>query len=331
MSTWITENKPIALIIGIGTAAFLGLSTVGVMKLMEESALQAEFTTAKSDVDAAARAAQTPTKKVLDTRKKDIAQFETRLSEAKQEFVKYTPTAEQIAELDPEQFRVKLQNTVKTFKEKAKTQGIRVLDGFFMGFEPYSTAPALKQATGMLQYQLGAIDWLMNTAIDCHVTDVRRVFRERTILETNEIPAKDAKKGTKVKTETKAYEVMTCSVTLKGKRQSIGKLINSIITNDKYLFLIKAMRSKNEKTAALSIVNKTAVKGTPAPAPVTGEISFDTGIKKKKEVAKEVAAAEKILLPVLGSEEVELHLVLDLIVFPVAETEKPSTLQNEKN
>ena len=331
MSTWIKENKPIATIIGIGTVAFIALGTVGVMKMLDEQAMTQQFIAAQSDWETAAGKPQSPTAETVKERAKDLKQLEASLGKIKESYSSFVPSEEALTPMEPEQFRLKLQNKVKAFKTAAQEKKIKVGDSFFLGFEPYSSSLARKEATGLLNYQLEGMDWLFNQALNSDITDVKRVYREPLAEEKAPVEAKD-EKGRPVKTQAvKKDPVLRSAVTLKGKRQSVAKFINALNAGDKHLFVIRGMRVKNDKTGALTIAPPKPISGAKDTAPAGGEINFDSPATTTAtgEPVKEEVVVEQILTPVLGNEEVEFHLVVDQILLPSAQAEKAPSVRTK--
>lgn len=318
MSTWIKDNKSIASVIGVGALAFIGLSSFAVMKNMEASAVNEEYLAAKDKISSAASKPQTPTQSVVTMRKADLDAYQACIKDIEGAYTPFIPDPQTLTPIDPEQFRLKLNKTVSDFKLKAKDQNVRLSDGFNLGFESYVTAPALQQATGVLQYELGAVNWLAEQALDCDITEITRVYREKLPVETAAAPADDKKGAAKSpaasakKGKAELYQVLPISITLRGGRQSINKYINSIIDSEKYLFTVQAIRCINEKNGALSIKNE-------APRAKKKESSggsFDFGAAaKKNDPKKPEITVEEIVKPVVGAEKVDFHIVLNLILF----------------
>lgn len=319
MSTWIKDNKSIASVIGVGALAFIGLSSFAVMKNMEASAVNEEYLTAKDKIASASAKPQTPTQSVVTMRKADLEAYQACIKDIEAAYAPFIPEPQTLTPIDPEQFRLKLNKTVSDFKLKAKDQNIRLSDGFNLGFEAYVTAPALQQATGVLQYELGAVNWLAEQALDCDITEITRVYREKLPIETAAVAPADDKKGSAKSPATSAkkdkaelYQVLPISITLRGGRQSINKYINAIIDSEKYLFTVQAIRCINEKNGALSIKNE--VTKAKKKDNTGGSFDFGAAVKKDDQKKPEITV-EEIVKPVVGAEKVDFHIVLNLILF----------------
>lgn len=336
MSTWIKDNKSIASVIGVGALVFIGLTSFTVMKTMEANTVRDEYLNAKDKIASAAAKPQTPTEGVVAMREADLEAYNACIKDIEAAYAAYFPKSEDLEEIAPEQFRLKLNKVVSDFKTRAKDQNIRLNDGFNLGFDSYVTAPALQQATGVLQYELGAINWLAEQALDCDITELTRIYREKLPIETAEAPAaatdkgkktsaKAASKGGAATAKKELYQVLPLSITLRGSRQSINKFINTVIDSEKYLFTIQAIRCLNEKNGALTIKQEPvkAQKGDSK----GGSFNFGAALNKNKDQGKEVVTAEEIIKPVVGSEKVDFHIVLNLILFDPDKTTaaKPAT------
>lgn len=334
MSTWIKDNKSIASVIGVGALVFIGLTSFTAMKTMEANTVKEEYLSTKDKIASSAAKPQTPTEGVVAMREADLEAYNACIKDIEAAYAAYFPKAEDLAETAPEQFRLKLNKVVGDFKTRAKDQNIRLNDGFNLGFDSYVTAPALQQATGVLQYELGAINWLAEQALDCDITELTRIYREKLPIETAEAPAattdkkasaKVAPKGGASTAKKELYQVLPLSITLKGSRQSINKFINTVIDSEKYLFTIQAIRCLNEKNGALTIKQEpTKAKKDESKG---GSFNFGSALDKNKAQGKEVVTAEEIIKPVVGSEKVDFHVVLNLILFDPEKTAaaKPAT------
>lgn len=318
MSTWIKDNKSIASVIGVGALAFIGLSSFAVMKNMEASAVNEEYLTAKDKIASAAAKPQTPTQSVVTMRKADLDAYQACIKDIEAAYTPFIPDPQTLTPIAPEQFRLKLNKTVSDFKLKAKDQNIRLSDGFNLGFEAYVTAPALQQATGVLQYELGAVNWLAEQALDCDISEITRIYREKLPIETAAAPTEE-KKGAAKSPEASAkkdkaalYQVLPISITLRGGRQSINKYINTIIDSEKYLFTVQAIRCINEKNGALTIKNE--VPKAKKKDNSGGSFDFGAAVKKNEPKQPEITV-EEIVKPVVGAEKVDFHIVLNLILF----------------
>ncbi len=328
MSTWIKDNKSIASVIGVGAIAFLGLASFGVIKSLEESDLQEQFQTTKGQIEDAAGRNQTPTSKVAEERAAAVKAYENQLNKVVESYTAFQPTAEDLKIVTPEEFRLKLESTTAQLKKAATERNVKFKNDFKLGFEAYSVAPALQQATGVLQYELGAVNWLLQKAIQNDVTEIIRVYREKTPQETAEAP-KTTTKGTPARPATSSvaaapqpgtdglYQKLPISITLKGGRRSINKFINDIISSDKYLFTIQALRGINEKSNALTIATA-PVSSAASSSSKGGSLDFAAAFGGSKSKDAEKAAkkeiVEEILSPVVGGEQIEFHIVLNLIL-----------------
>lgn len=332
MSTWIKDNKSIAAVIGIGTAAFLGLTTYGIMQLCEKGDYKEAFESSKLRITNAAGKAQTPTDSVVKERTQALEAYQKQLDDTQFLYDNFRPTAEELKNVTPDAFRSTLTTTLNAFKKKAAERGVKVRNDFYMGFDQYATIPALQQATGTLQYQLGGINWLMERALENNLTEVVRVYRERFPLEKVEEPKADnlprssSRRNANVIAEKKEklpYEKLRFGMALKGKRPIIINLLNDIMTSEKYLFTISGIKVVNEKTGAITI--KAPTTSAPKSSAKGGQLDLSAQFGATTTTRRQAAStpgtpvATKVVSPVTGDDQVEFYLLIDMILLPAKE------------
>lgn len=334
MSTWLKDNKSIATVIGIGTLAFLGLTTFGVIQYLDKSKITDEFKQTQRQISTAASQPLPPNPFVVENHVAQVNDYANLLKSIEDSYDQFRPTTSELANISPEEFRNNMNATVDSFKKKAAEQNVKFKNDLRLGFDAYATIPAIQQATGTLNYQLNAIYWLMERALDSDVTEITRVYRERLPIESAPQAAKAEPRSagrataarTPARSATKAepYQKMPISLTLKGKRRAIAKLINEITESDKYLFTIQAFRTQTENAGAQTIANKPATPTATAPRPRGGALNLAFGNNPPPAGgaanAPEENAAKEVLVPVIGSEQVDFHIVLNLILLEPKET-----------
>lgn len=229
-----------------------------------------------------------------------------------------------VEDLTPEQFQDKLKAAVTAVKNKAEQSSPPVKlpePKFFLGFDPYETAPPPKEAAGVLGRQLKAIEWLCNQMIDNKIAELRPINRELLPEEKGRAKAPEAKPATPAKAAPgkpgdksakggSRYEVEKHPITLVfvTEQSRFRALLNAIVANKSQFFIPRLVSVKNEKPQAPPRVVE-AVAPAPSAVPgAPGAPSPDAAAAPAVPAAPVVPATY-----IVGEEKVEVTLVLDLV------------------
>ncbi|MFR4437427.1 MAG: hypothetical protein ACLT8C_07100, partial [Akkermansia muciniphila] len=177
MSNWITDNKPAAMVAGVGLLLFLGLSATGYIVNSKRSELDKKISIAAKEIKSANAAEITPSRssneeleKELNRYAKAVGSLETAYKPflASSALVLTTPTA--------------FQNELKTFRDSlissCKKKNILITDtSSWLGFQVYSTQAPSVQAASTLGFELKAINSLVNKLAECGLSKFIKVYR----------------------------------------------------------------------------------------------------------------------------------------------------------
>lgn len=224
-----------------------------------------------------------------------------------------------LEELTPEQFQDKLKAAVTAVKNKAgQSNPVIALPTpkFFLGFDPYETAPPPREAAAVLGRQLKAIEWLSNQLIESKIADFKSITREPLPEEKGRAkaapvkpaatPAKAAP-GKPAKAEPR-YEIEKHRIDLVfvTEQSRFRSFLNAVVSHKGQFFIPRLVTVKNEKIEAPSRVADALALPPPAPdaaAPVAA------GAAPVPAPATPAAQAGYIV----GEEKIEVTLVLDLV------------------
>lgn len=251
MSNWITDNKPAAMVAGVGLLLFLGLSVAGYMANSERSDLDKKIKSASQEIKSANAAAITPShtsnkelEKELNRYAKAIGNLETAYKPfmASSVLAPTTPTA--------------FQNELKAFRESliasCKEKNIQITDtSSWLGFQLYSTQAPSVQATPTLTFEMKAINSLVNKLTDCGLTKFIKVYRSQLPIEN---PARNTED--EEDSDQKApWTGMPLEIAFQGDRGSVLKAMNAITDSQEYLFTVNSIRIRNERMMPPPITN----------------------------------------------------------------------------
>jgi hypothetical protein len=316
MSTWIQDNKTSLVITGVGAVLVAGLATVGFMKSSEESEARDAITAATDTISSASSSGLTPTKKTLDGAKKLLADYETNMAQIEGAFAPFKATSA-LEVIDAQSFQNRLKEDVAQWTKVCEGKEITIApEAKMMGFGQYMNQAPGSEATSMLAFQEKGLNFFLTQLVNAGVTKMTKVYRAPLAVELP--PKKDEKNGParSRKASEPLYVTMPFEVTFEGKRETLVQFLNTIQSNDQYLYTIAALRVKNEKQQAPSFEQK-----KPATSAVSG--APGVAVEEEKSAEPEEEVAREILKPVLGDEKVNVHLVVNLIHFP-QKVEKPT-------
>lgn len=316
MNSWIQYNKPAVIAGGIGLVLFLGIAGLGVHFYMGESDLYKKIERSQSDIKSMASRQMPPTPEVREEVAGLTARYEKDMETISQSFESFR-TNSALTHVDPQSFQNALKAESKTWQDRCKEKNITVaVDARWMGFGNYQSSAPPANASTLLSYQKGGIEHFLDIVTDNGATKFTRVFRP--LLPVEQIKPADDQRGSR-DAEPGMWEYMPFEVTFEGTRQSVASVLNAMNKSEKYLYVLSAMRVKNEKPVAP--VFKIATPPPPKPAATQVGISLaGAGVTAATpaEAAPEEEAApavEEILRPVMGDEKVQVHLVVNLVHF----------------
>ncbi len=252
---WIQENKFVSGLLGI-TILFAGaIFYHGYSEGDEFEANMAQYGQLKSRYTTLVNAKPYPNQANLSAREENILEYEAVIEEVRDAFFEYKP--EKLARLTPGEFsdaRIKMQTELREAYDKA---GTLLPENFEFGFEKYASVQAAPHATKKLNFQLGAIQWLLEKLAENKPKAVLNLKRELLSVEQGPPPAPDRKKNArsranKVKSaaEQQILETMPVELTFSCSELSMRNFLRAMANSKEYLYAIRAIRIRNENQNA---------------------------------------------------------------------------------
>ncbi len=315
MSNWITDNKPAAMVAGVGLLLFLGLSATGYIVNSKRSELDKKISIAAKEIKSANAAEITPSRssneeleKELNRYAKAVGSLETAYKPflASSALVPTTPTA--------------FQNELKTFRDSlissCKKKNILITDtSSWLGFQVYSTQAPSVQAASTLGFELKAINSLVNKLAECGLSKFIKVYRPQLPIEA---PANNPEESDEA--DQAPWTPMPLEIAFQGDRESVLKAMNAITGMQDYLFTVNSIRIRNERMMPPPIANPAAAK--PAAAqPATGAASLTPA---DEATAPAAPAIQQVIKPYMGKEQVFVQVSLNLVHFNQPKAQEPS-------
>ncbi|MCF6311868.1 MAG: Amuc_1100 family pilus-like protein [Verrucomicrobiales bacterium] len=222
------------------------------------------------------------------------------------------------------QFPQILKSKIEAFKALAKEKGIKINeeDKFYMAMDAYRTTLPDPKAVPLLDYELGAIEYLLNILAEAGITQLIDLDRELLPIE---MPANGNNAAAPLEGSAVAAKYPV-SLTFETKHPAFEKLINQITNDDKYFFILRALRVDNSEKEGLlkgggdngdAGPSYTNAAGDKAPMDLVSQIPRDLEVPAQiswmREKGYELQSSDARIL--LGNESLRVFMVVDLVRF----------------
>ncbi|MEO0017568.1 MAG: hypothetical protein RLZZ522_851 [Verrucomicrobiota bacterium] len=314
--SWIKDNKFAAMLGGITLLVAIVLLYVGMTFRSKYSKALLDYQAAAGEVDEFESLPLYPSDANRDGKTKALNDYRAAITGLRNSFDKFRP--KELNNIAPQDFTgnaKSAQAEVKSAFESAKT---KLPDDFFLGFEDYASGSlAPGDATGILNFQLGAIKHLMLALAKAAPSQVQNLHRPKP-------PEEDG--GKWVAGADDAYRAYPMEVTFKGTEHSARKFLDALANSPDYFYCVRCVRIANDTNKA---PNKADAKFEAAPgsakAPASPFGAAGAFVLPGDEPAALPAATpaapakaadtSRVLNQVLGDEEIEMFLRLDVLQF----------------
>ncbi len=316
---WFKENKFLGGLLAVtaliaGLLVFLGFKTAASRDLVaDDVAAQNDNMTEMKALD------PYPTIESVAEKKANLKEVVAKAEAMQAKFLAFRPES--------------LENiTVSTFSDRLKQADTSVRAAFdekdadmpndaYLGFEQYKGSLPKDSATGILAYELSAIEWLFTELANAEVSKV--VNFNRSVLPPEEgkkwdekPPRRRATKGKSKRRSAPAAPTLPIAkrlpmdLTIQGSEESVRKAIEAIANSQKFFFETRIGRIKNYAPVPSSQGIKRAKIEEVEP-------DDDFGVVEGDDPAEEAAStfATQILQRVAGGNDVSAYIRLDLLLF----------------
>lgn len=344
--SWIQENKFVAglaaatVVVG-GAILFYGNTQGGAydQKMLEYEELKGKHTSLE-------KSKPYPDAGNLKKRLDGIKQYADVIDGVRTALVKYQPG--KLASLTPEQFSDAQVKTEKELRAAFEAAGTTLPDACNFGFEKYADVQAKAGATAHLNYQLGAMKWLLGKLAEVKPQELTNIKRAELPVETGRVepaPA-PARRGGKAAGRAggkgrgqapkpgvvggKPYELMPVELAFTASEASLRDFLKAVVNSGDYFYSIRAVRIRNERQTPPTVKDADFPEGNgPAARPVGpdpfGSFVFpddgagdDDGGGAPAPVPvpapAPVADSGRILKQVLGSENLHVYISFDILL-----------------
>lgn len=318
--SWIKENKFIA---GLAGGTFLGaiiLLFVGSLGSSKYDQAKEKFDTASGEAAGYEKSPLYPKVENKAGKSKALGEYRQAVETLQTVFEPFRP--KEIKNSSPQEFTDRLLAANTEIRKAFTDAGTVVPEPFFVGFERYKTTLAPGNITGILDYQLKSVTRLMLAMSAAKMGELKNVYRPT-------LPEEDGQTFTAA--DTAAARNFPFELTFTGTEDSVRKFFSAITKPDDQYVVIRSLRIGNMKKdpprAADAQFEKPEASATKAAAAGGADI-FSGGFVLPGETppaaagkAEDTTAASqpvdssRILSQVLGMEQIQVFVRLDLLEF----------------
>ncbi len=339
---WIQENKFVsgllaATILFAGGIFYHGYSEGDAFK-----ANMAQYGELRSRYDTLISAKPYPNEQNLKVREQVIQDYEAVIEEVRNAFYEYK--ADKLPKPTPGEFsdaRIKMQSELRKAFNKAETS---LPDDCGFGFEKYAKIQAAPYATAKLNYQLGAIQWLLEKLAENEPKAIINIRRELLDVEKGPPPApstkKNARRGNRAANpeDEVIFEVMPAELAFTASEASMRNFLKEMANSKEYLYAIRSLRIRNEKQNAPSAKDAAFQNKKPANddtgffAPEENDVfggfalpdvdseegnnagDIERGDAQIGPRTEPMSNDEHIIKQVMGDEKINIHINFDILL-----------------
>lgn len=319
--SWIKDNK---FAVGLGGGTLVGavlLYFVGAKGASRYEKANEDFVAASGEVSNILKLQLAPKPENRDGKAKALDEYRKSAETLQAAFDAFRP--KELKNVSPQEFTDHLKSVNDEVRKAFDDAGTKVPDPFFCGFEKYKTSVASGNTTGILDYQLNGIKSLMLSLAKSGATELKNLHRPSLLEEDG----KEFKAG-----DSDVARALPLEITFTGPEKSVRAFVSSIVKPEGQYVVIRSIRVTNAKKDPPRTADAKFERPNAKPAAGASENVFGGGFvlpgEEPKADDKKPAAAptpapapapaadsSRILSQVLGSEDVNVFLRLDLMQF----------------
>lgn len=319
--SWIKDNKFIAALGGGTLAGAILLFIAGFHGLNKYEKTKEEFEATSTEASGFEKLALYPKAENHDGKRKSLDDYRLAVGSIQAAFEPFRP--KEIKNITPQEFTTLLLAANSEIRKAFEDGGTTVPEPFFVGFERYKTSLAPGNTTGILDYQLAAIKNLMLELAKAKPAALRNLYRPN-------LPEEDGQAFTPAATA--VARAFPLEITFIGHEESARQFLSAIAKPENHYAVVRSIRITNDKKdpprAADAKFDKSAEETPAAGADASGG-GFGGGFVLPGEetpaaapekpappaAAPKPADSGRILSQVLGSEQVQVFVRLDILQF----------------
>ncbi len=209
-----------------------------------------------------------------------------------------------LVQVSPRQFPQDLKQVVEEFREYRLAKRVVIPDPFYMGFDKYEFTEPRPEAAGILNYQLGAVNYLVKVAIENGADIIYTLKREEAAVERGEEDPELTQRVVR-------YPV---TFSFRTTHDGFRSFLNEVSNGDEYFYLVRVLRIDNEQKDGPP---KRTQRGNVWVDKSTGEVlsTDDLAEDEGNPVDLDTFALQDAHI-VMGNERLKITAVIDICRFP---------------
>ncbi|HEY4282900.1 MAG TPA: Amuc_1100 family pilus-like protein [Chthoniobacterales bacterium] len=226
-----------------------------------------------------------PTESNVRKMKLHLENYTTALEKLKEDLKGRVPNP---APLAPNEFQARLRQSMLAIAERARTNRVKLPDGFALGFDEYTSALPATNAAPLLGQELTQIEALLNLIIDSRVDGIASFVRKPTPDEhgaaASPSPSPAARPAASATSQSsQVVDRGVVDVTFTCAPSSGRRVLNQIVSSPQQLYVVRVLNIRNEKEKgppreqAQTAQTAAAAPPTPAKPAATGALNFIVG------------------------------------------------------
>jgi hypothetical protein len=325
--SWIKDNKFLVALGGGTLVAAVLLFVVGSKGKSRYDQAKVDFDSAAAEAAGYERLALYPRAENRDGKRKALDEYRKAAEELQAAFEPFR--VKEMTNVSPQDFTETLKTTNEEIVNAFNEAGTKIPDAFFSGFENYKTSLARSESTGVLNFQLASVRKLLLALAAAGPSELKNFHRPA-------LPEEDGRKFEPAPGS--VARAMPVEITFMGTEKSVREFLSAVVNPDDQFVVIRSLRISNAKKDPPRAADAKFESATAAPAAAAGDVfggAFDGGFVLPGDDTEEEAAtgegdpapapapkpapaagdSGRILSQVLGNEEVQVFLRLDVMQF----------------
>ncbi len=311
--SWIKDNKFMVALVGgtlVGAVLLYFAGSAGARKYNEA---KEKYAGDAAEAVKFEKLALYPTTENKNEKRKALGDYRKAVESLQDSFEPFRP--KEVKNITPQEFTNRLVAANKEVRKAFEEAGTTVPAPFFVGFERYQDKMASGKATGVLDYQLAAIKKLMLALAKAKPTELKNLHRPIIPEDNGQVYTPEANV---------VARPFPLEITFTGTEKSAREFLSAVAKPDSHYFVIRSLRIANLKKdpprAADARFEKPAAEKTATGAGDFGDGLFvlpgeDAPAAADAPDAPKPADSSRILAQVLGNEQIQVFVRLDLLEF----------------
>ncbi len=266
------------------------------------STSRGDFDGKKGQLTRLERASLYPTKGNLDKLEAQIDQFEMKVDKVHDQLKAYQKPLPVVSD---QEFPTQLRAAKEEFERYAVQKRVVTPSDFYLGMGTYQFQLPRPEATGILAYELGAIQHLLKIIVDNGADEIYNLQREETAVELGQPDPEKTERVVKY----------TFKVGFQTTHQGFQDFLNAVSNDKEYFFIVRVLRIDNEKKVGPErVVARPTVIRTP-----DGEVVTDIPVGPDGAPISSDEFVVQDATVIFGDEAIRVTAVIDLCRFPEVE------------